>query len=157
MEAPHRLATAVSAITARLCGVTFVPGLPSARGEVVSGRLFVLPVHGRRRFGLLLSCDRATARELSIRLATTGTELTGSEVVEVNIRDLLARIATGLERALPTSPSQLVVGAASSEAWPAEGVPLLSEELPGLRLWIVQHAPLLSTPAFVSEIARDFR
>jgi hypothetical protein len=157
---PHELAAAVSGVTARICGLSFLPGAPFARGEAAGGRLFIFPVHGRRRFGLLLSCDRPASVALARRLAGVGADLTSGELVEASIRDLLARVAVGLEVALDGGRRQrpdVQRTAPVQEGTLGEGIPLCSDEVPGVRLWIVHRASPMSTPAFVSDVARDFQ
>src|SRR3569623_2082966 len=105
LASSHALAAAVSAITARICGMTFVPGEAPDRSEAARGRLFIFPVRGRRRFGLLLSCDRPTSVSLTCRMTGGAVDATPGELVEASIRDLLSRVAAGLERALDASPA----------------------------------------------------
>lgn len=161
LASSHALAAAVSAITARICGMTFVPGEAPDRSEAARGRLFIFPVRGRRRFGLLLSCDRPTSVSLTCRMTGGAVDATPGELVEASIRDLLSRVAAGLERALDASPAAWLDLArprqAAKDAVLSEEVPLRSEDLPGIRLWVVRRAATRNTPDFVSDVARDFQ
>ena len=152
---PDELASVVSLVTSRSCGMRFVPGDVFIRGEAVPGRLFIFPFNGKQRCSLLLSCDRPTSIVLASRLAQPGAVINSSELVEARIRDLLGRLAAGLESALDAR--RAIRAGAPPHRDPVESVPLRSDDLPSVRLWVVSRTTALSTADFVSDVARDFQ
>lgn len=160
MLSPDELAAAVTAVTRWTCGASFVPRHGFVRGEPVSGRVFIYPFQVGRRFSLLLSCDRPTSVALAARLACREGDATTPATVESSIREFLGLLAGTLERALAapdTERSKITQPETQiTQREISDGILLRSDDMPGVRLWVVQRGSLTPRSAPPAIVSRKF-
>lgn len=94
------IAKVVSAVTEVMCGASFAPWDPLARGESLSGRMVLMPMLGPRPIRIALACDARGSRALaSAMFHCAPTEVTPAQIDDA-IRELLNVVAGQVQRTL---------------------------------------------------------
>jgi hypothetical protein len=97
---PAVLARLISNVTSSMCGTTFTPGDPLARGESLCGQMALLQLNGSRTFTVVVSSDSRGSRALgSAFFGVPDAELT-QEMVDDAISELLNMVAGQISSSL---------------------------------------------------------
>src|ERR1051325_8724129 len=90
---PREMAQLVSYVTDIMCGVTFVPSDPLARGESLCGRMVMVSLQGEPPIDIVLSCDAQGSSALTAAMCRcTPAEVTTAKTDDA-IRELLNVVA----------------------------------------------------------------
>lgn len=141
------IALLVSAVTEVMCGATFAPWDPMARGESLSGRMVVLPMEGPRRIHIALACDSRGSRALaSSMFGCPPAEVTPRQIDDA-IRELLNVVAGQVQRKLKIDqplgtprPTNLAEMSEAAGVGIGDAVLLRSQGNVDIRLWIFEQA-----------------
>jgi hypothetical protein len=96
----EEIAGVVSAVTEVMCGATFAPWDPLARGESLSGRMVLLPMLGPRPIRIALACDARGSRALAAAMFHCAPTEVSQAQIDDAIRELLNVVAGQVQRKL---------------------------------------------------------
>ena len=97
---PAVLARLISNVTHAMCGTTFAPGDPLARGESLCGQMAMIPLKGQRNFTVVVASDSRGSRALGAAFfGCAEAELT-QEMVDDAIAELLNMVAGQISSSL---------------------------------------------------------
>jgi hypothetical protein len=138
----EEIAGVVSAVTEALCGATFEPWDPLARGESLSGRMILLPLIGPRPLRIALAFDARGRNALAAAMFKCAAVDITPALADDAIRELLNIVAGQVQRTLginqplgiprPTTLAEL--GGPGAQ----DAVLLRSQGNADLRLWIFE-------------------
>jgi hypothetical protein len=145
----EKLAALVSHVTQTMCGTTFVPGDPLARGESIYLQMVMIPLIGDPSITVVLSSDTKGSRALGAAFyGSTDAKLTQA-MIDDAIAELLNMVAGQICTALQSNHSlglprrtTLTEIAKGGLLGLGDAVLLRSEGAVDLGLWIVQAAPI---------------
>lgn len=139
------LARVVSNVTRTMCGVSFVVGEGTDRGESICSRMLVLPLVGLRRINIVLSCDAATARNLAAAMLRRPLPELGRREVDSALRELLGMVGGQVVNVMQVDQSLGTVRAITLAELVSEGAAgfsgsalLRGSDSADLRIWIYE-------------------
>ena len=152
----HEIAGLVSSVTEVMCGASFSPWDPLARGESLSGRMVLLPLIGPRAIRIALACDGRGGRALAVAmLHRQASEMTSRQIDDA-IGEMLNAVAGQVQRLLsidqplglprPTTLAEL--GGPGTQ----DAVLLRSHGEVDLRLWIFEEGAAVDALPAVSQL-----
>ncbi|HET6150881.1 MAG TPA: chemotaxis protein CheX [Polyangia bacterium] len=97
---PEVLARLISNVTAPMCGTTFAPGDPLARGESLCGQMAMIPLKGERNFTVVVSSDTRGSRALGSALFGCADAALTQEMIDDAIAELLNMVAGQISSSL---------------------------------------------------------
>jgi hypothetical protein len=139
------LARLVSNVTGPMCGKTFAPASEHARGQSICGRMFLLPLQGKRDINIILSSDAAGSEALGAAMFGRPPQQLTRQMVDDAIRELLNMVAgqvqkhlkidqpLGLPRPISLAELTAAVGVGFSDA-----LLLTSSGIGDMKLWIFE-------------------
>jgi hypothetical protein len=159
---PAVLARMISAVTHAMCGTTFAPEDPLARGESLCGQMAMIPLTGQRSFTVVVASDSRGSRALgSAFYGCADPELT-QEMVDDAIAELLNMVAGQISSSLQLDlalglphPTNLAEIMASGGDGIADAALFRSEGKADLWLWVFENQPPAAAAA--KEAARSTR
>lgn len=144
---PERLAALVSHVTHTMCGTSFVPGDPLARGDSLYLQMVMIPLIGEPNVTVVLSSDTKGSRALGAAFFGTTADKLSQEMIDDAIAELLNMVAgqistslqSGHSLGLPrrTTLSEIAKGGLLGMG---DAVLLRSEGAVDLGLWILESA-----------------
>jgi hypothetical protein len=151
------LARLVSNVTQTMCGTSFAPDDPLARGDSLHGRMVLIPIVGEPRISVVLSCDGPSCRALARALFQCEDKDLSTEMADDALRELLNMIAGQVTAAmqldrslgLPRATDMMEIIEAGGLKTD-DAVLLRSRGAIDLRLWVFEHASASSAASAVS-------
>lgn len=145
LPGPEDLAVLVSNVTSTMCGTTFVPDDPLARGESLCGQMVMIPLIGEGKITVVVSSDARGSRSLGAAFLGCARQLLTQQMIDDTIAELLNMVAGQISAALGYTHSlglprrtNLAEIAAGDGSGFDDAVLLRSEGQVDLRLWILQ-------------------
>ena len=147
---PEKLAALVSNVTHTMCGTSFVPGDPLARGESLYLQMVMIPLIGDPNITVVLSSDVQGSRALGAAFYGLTDDKLTQAMIDDAIAELLNMVAGQLSMALqsdhslglPTRTRLGDIARAVGMAGMTDGAVLLrSEGAVDLGLWIFETLP----------------
>jgi hypothetical protein len=145
---PATLARLISNVTNAMCGTTFAPGDPLARGESLCGQMVMLQLNGERTFTVVVSSDSRGSRALgSAFFGCADADLTQfmvddaiAELLNMVAGQISATLRLNLSLGLPhlTTLAELI---ASGGEGVADAALFRSEGKVDLWLWVFENHP----------------
>jgi hypothetical protein len=160
------LARLVSNVTGPMCGKTFASGAAHLRGQSICGRMFLLPIRGKRGITIVLSSDAAGSEALGAAMFGCPPAQLTRPMVDDAIRELLNMVGGQIQKALrideplglprSTNLAEVVEGAGVAFS---EAALLTSDGVGDLKLWIFEQAPeeMMPPPARHGRVRSLFR
>ena len=150
---PATLARLISNVTQAMCGTTFAPGDPLARGESLCGQMAMLPLKGERNFTVVVSSDVRGSRALGSALfGCSDPELTQAmiddaiaELLNMVAGQISASLRLNLALGLPHRTTLAEIIASGGEGI-ADAALFRSEGKIDLWLWVFENHPAASVP-----------
>ena len=152
-DAPE-LARLVSNVTVPMCGKTFAPAADHVRGQSICGRMFLLPIQGKRDISIILSTDSAGGEALGAAMFGRPPQQLTRAMVDDAIRELLNMVAGQIQKYLKIDqplglPRPISLADLADEGGVGfnDALLLTSDGTGDMKLWIFERTPDEKTPA----------
>jgi len=142
----EKLAALVSHVTSTMCGVSFVPGDPLARGESLYLQMVMIPLRGDPDVTVVLSSDTQGSRALGAAFFSVADDKLTQQMIDDAIAELLNMVAGQISMALQSNHTlglprrtRLAEIARAGMATANGAILLRSEGAVDLGLWILEN------------------
>jgi len=143
----RELALLVSNVTGPMCGKTFAAADDRARGQSICGRMFLLPIQGKRDINIILSSDKAGSEALGAAMFGRPPQQLTRGMVDDAIAELLNMVAGQVQKhlkidqplGLPRSITLADLATAGGVGF-SDSLLLTSSGIGDMKLWIYERA-----------------
>ena len=158
------IAKLVSDVTEVMCGTTFAPLDPLARGESLSHRMVLLTLEGPRRIQIALACDSSGSRALAAAMYRCPLAAVTPAQIDDAIGELLNVVGGQIQRTLKIDqplgtprPTTLAELSQAGGVGIQDAILLRSQGNVDIRMWIYEQHDVSPQPAPADRGPRTFR